>query len=117
VSIEARLEGDSPRLTVQSFSSLEDVVSRAAMGLRITLNDRDAVPGVRTQLQTGPKGRSKVNLLLQLEDGTEVEVALPGGYSVSPELVDAIRHLSGVVDAGDFADGRSSYYSGSRTVH
>ena len=60
VSIEARLEGNSPRLTVQSFSSLEDVVSRAAMGLRITLNDRDAVPGVRTQLQTGPKGRSKV---------------------------------------------------------
>ena len=79
------------------------------MGLRITLNDQNAVPGVRTQLQNGPKGRSKVSLLLLLEDGTEVEVALPGGYSVSPQLVDAIKHLSGVVDAGDFAEGRSPY--------
>ncbi len=50
------------------------------------------MPGVRTQLQNGPRGRSKVSLLLLLEDGTEVEVALPGGYTVSPDLVDAIKH-------------------------
>ena len=109
VGVEARMDADSPRLTALSVSSLEDVAARAAMGLRITLNDQNAVPGVRTQLQNGPKGRSKVSLLLLLEDGTEVEVALPGGYSVSPQLVDAIKHLSGVVDAGDFAEGRSPY--------
>jgi DNA polymerase-3 subunit alpha len=112
VTLDARMDGDTPRLTAQSFASLEDVTARAAMGLRITLNTQDAVPGIRMQLQNGPRGRSKVSLLLLLEDGTEVEVALPGGYTVSPQLVDAIRHVSGVVDAGDFADHR-----GSRAIH
>jgi DNA polymerase-3 subunit alpha len=112
VTLDARMDGDTPRLTAQFFASLEDVTARAAMGLRITLDTEEAIPGIRMQLQNGPKGRSKVSLLLHLEDGTEVEIALPGGYTVSPQLVDAIRHVSGVVDAGDVADPRQS-----RMVH
>jgi DNA polymerase-3 subunit alpha len=99
VSVDARIEEDTPRLTAQAIQSLERSALNAAAGLKVYLDDPRPLDGLKTILAQGAEGRGAVTLVLALQGGhREVEVALPGGYAVSPAVRAAVKAVPGIVD-------------------
>ena len=66
---------------------------------------RGADRGVAKRLEPTAAGRAvaadngdgEVSMVLMLEQGTEVEVKLPGRFKVSPQIAGAIKAVPGVV--------------------
>jgi DNA polymerase-3 subunit alpha len=95
VSCDGRLDGEQVKLTAQSIEKLDDAVVHAAAGLRITLNDTLALARLK-EIIGKPGGRGQVRLLISLDDETEVEMALPGGYAIAPGVREQIGRTPGV---------------------
>jgi len=45
----------------------------------------------------GAEGDGEVSMVLMLQNGSEVEIKLPGRFKVSPQIAGAIKAVSGVV--------------------
>jgi DNA polymerase-3 subunit alpha len=96
ISVDGRLDGEQVKLMAQSVEKLEDAVANAAAGLRIVVSDPSSLEALRKSLE-GKRGRGKVTLVVPMEhDESEVEVTLPGTYSIGGGLRDIIGSLPGV---------------------
>jgi DNA polymerase-3 subunit alpha len=95
VTADIRLEGESLRITAQHATSLDQAAVEAGAGLRIWLKRTEAVPHIRALLAREGRGRGRVLLLPMLET-QEVEIALPGGFAVTPMLRQALKLIPGV---------------------
>ena len=96
ISADGRLDGEQVKLMAQSVEKLEDAVANAAAGLRIVITDPAALEALRKSLE-GKRGRGRVTLVVPMEkDESEVEVTLPGTYSIAGGLRDIIGGLPGV---------------------
>jgi DNA polymerase-3 subunit alpha len=92
VGAEDRPEGIN--LRIQSAESLDKVMA----GLKqIRVFVRDEAPLGSVQKQLAGKGEGEVSLVLLLAQGREVEMRLPGRYSVTPQIAGALRAVKGVV--------------------
>jgi DNA polymerase-3 subunit alpha len=100
VTVDARHEDDSLRLTAQKIEPLDTVVAHAAAGLRIFIGEADALPRLRSLFGHEPSGRGRVTLVLDLPK-REVEITLPGGFRVDPRFRAAVKSLPGIVDVHD----------------
>ncbi|HTZ37892.1 MAG TPA: DNA polymerase III subunit alpha [Stellaceae bacterium] len=101
VTIDARSEEQSVRLTAQRIEPLDRVVAHAAAGLKVFLGAEEALARLKSLFQreaTG--GRGRISVVLDLPD-SEVEIALPGGFRVDPRIRAAVKSLPGIVDVHD----------------
>ncbi len=100
MGVELKLEGENLRITATDCTSLEAAASAAGSGMRIWLDSSEAVPHIRTVLARGDalggRGRGRVTLVPRIDDAQEVEITLPGGFQVTPRLVQAIKAVAGV---------------------
>jgi DNA polymerase-3 subunit alpha len=94
VRADARLDGDQIKLTGQSIEDLDKALSNTAAGLRVVMNDREAVKPLHEMI-ANLKGRGRITLALELEDH-DVEIALPGGFNVPPSVRQKLADLPGV---------------------
>lgn len=96
-TVDARMDGDQPRLTVQAIEKLDQLAAQTAAGLCVEVRVGDALSKIKIFLERAGRGKGRVNLLLILGDGTqEAEMRLPGGYAVTPELGENLRSVRGV---------------------
>jgi len=96
ISCDGRLDGEQVKLMAQSVEKLEDAVANSAAGLRIVISDSGVLEALRKSLE-GKRGRGRVTLVVPMEkDESEVEVTLPGTYSIAGGLRDIIGGLPGV---------------------
>jgi DNA polymerase III subunit alpha len=95
---EVRREGEGLRLTVQELVSLDEAVANAAPGLKLALTDVSALEPVREIVSGAPRGKGEVSLVLGIGGGAEVEIGLPGGFSVPAHAVMELRALPGVAE-------------------
>ena len=96
ISCDGRLDGEQVKLMAQSVEKLEDAVANSAAGLRIVISDPAALEALRKSLE-GKRGRGRVTLVVPMDqDESEVEVTLPGTYSIAGGLRDIIGGLPGV---------------------
>jgi DNA polymerase-3 subunit alpha len=96
VAADVRLEGEVQRITAQELTPLDAAAARAGTGLRVWLDEVAAVEPIRALLNRAGSGRGRVVLVGRLGPEQEAEVALPGGFAVSPRLVLGLRRLVGV---------------------
>ncbi len=96
LTAEARLDGEALRLTAQDAEPLEKAASNIAAGVKLWLEQTAALPHIRALLEREGKGRGRVVLVPVTGPGQEVEIALPGGFNVSPRLMQAMKVLPGV---------------------
>jgi DNA polymerase-3 subunit alpha len=95
VAAEDRPEGIN--LRIQTVQSLEVEASRVQKALRIYV--RDAAPLGTLAGQLGVRGDGQVSFIVLKPDAAgEIEVALPGGYRLSPQVASAMRAVPGVVE-------------------
>jgi DNA polymerase-3 subunit alpha len=95
VTADARLDGETLRLTAVDVEPLEQAAARSGSGARVRVLSDAALDPIRTMLSSLPRGRGRVTLLAPA-NGREVEIALPGGHTVTPPLLQAIGALPGV---------------------
>ena len=119
VAVEIRPDGEAPKLTLQSVEDLDQAAARTASGLRLYLGDPRPLDSLKSLLgrANGPENgasdgpaegraegpgarpngrRGRVTLVLELADGRELDLELPGGYRLNAEVRQAIKAISGV---------------------
>jgi len=105
LGLSAELQGDDVRARIQSVESLDEAAAKMQKGLRVFLRDEKPLESVAKRLQgqapqktNGDKADGEVSMVLILQEGTEVEVKLPGRFKVSPQIAGAIKAIPGVIE-------------------
>jgi DNA polymerase-3 subunit alpha len=93
--LSAEAQGDEVRARIQSVERLDQAAEKVQKGLRIFLRDEKPLEGIQRRLE--PRGDGEVSMVLMLQGGGEVEIKLPGGFKVSPQIAGAIKAVPGVV--------------------
>jgi DNA polymerase-3 subunit alpha len=101
VTADIRMEGEALRVTANEVAPLERAASAVGGAIRIWLDRTEAVAHVRALLQREGSGRGRVTLIPRVGEGQDVEIALPGGFSLSPRLAQAMKALPGVARVED----------------
>ena len=102
VSADLKVEGEAIRVTAQEVMPLDQAAASAGASIRIWLRETEAVPHIRDLLIRQGAGKGRVILVPRIGTERSVEIALPGGYRVTPRLAQALTTLPGVerVDEG-----------------
>jgi DNA polymerase-3 subunit alpha len=97
LTVDARIDEDDIRLSAVEVEDLDQAVAHAAAGLRLYMRDEKPLSHLKTILAKESKGRGTISVVLDLDHGEEVEMALPGGYRLTPAARQALKSLPGVV--------------------
>lgn len=95
VTAEKKEDADAPRMIVQNVENLEELISKMTDGLMVCINKPDAVAQVKDIFSHVPFGRTKVWVVVQVDDW-EVEVLLEKSYALSAEVMSELRKSPGV---------------------
>jgi DNA polymerase-3 subunit alpha len=122
--LSAEVQAEEVRARIQSVEPLDEAAARMQKGLRVFLRDEEPLAGVARRLEPARNGAGRngkassngngggngnghggggdaadgeVSMVLLLQNGSEVEVKLPGRFKVSPQIAGAIKAVTGVV--------------------
>ena len=96
VTLQAAVEGEDVRARIVNVERLTDAAAKVQKGLRVFVRDETPLESIERRL-TAP-GEGEVSLVLILgPQGGEVEIRLPGRYSVSAAIAGALKAAPGVV--------------------
>ncbi len=97
VNAEVDRQGEDIKVRLQSVRGVDEVTAKSAAGLRIFADHLDAFEGIKRRLP--PSGRGVISVVVMAESTRqEVEVEIPGGYTVTPQIRSAMKVLPGVVE-------------------
>jgi DNA polymerase-3 subunit alpha len=97
ITLSAAVEGEDVRARIVTVEPLAAAAARAQKGLRVVVGDEGPLDRIKTRLSG--RGEGEVSILLKREAGQEeIEIRLPGGYSVNPEVAGALRAIPGVLE-------------------
>jgi DNA polymerase-3 subunit alpha len=102
LNVEIEAEGDQLKLLCRGAMAVDDVVSdAAAAGLRVFVAEERALNSVKIRLEEAKAGARRrggpVELIVSDPDlGAEIEIALPGEWPVTPQVMGAIKAAPGV---------------------
>jgi DNA polymerase-3 subunit alpha len=97
LTIEVQKTGDEMRLTCQGIELLDKAVEKSAAGLRILMDTGDGVVLLRDILAREEKGRGQVSVVVT-EPAREIELKLPGAWTITGKCRAAIKSLPGIVE-------------------
>jgi DNA polymerase-3 subunit alpha len=97
VTIDVQKTGDEIRLTCQGIEPLDKAVEKSAAGLKILLDSGEGVPGLRDILSREQQGRGQVSIVVT-EPAREIEIKLPGAWTITEKSRSAIGALPGIVE-------------------
>ncbi len=96
VSAELQTQGETMRVTALDVTALDRAAAGVGAGLRVWLAETGAVPHIRSLLGAQTGGRGRVFLVPRTDAARSVEIALPGGFTVTPVLAQAMAQVPGV---------------------
>jgi DNA polymerase-3 subunit alpha len=97
VTAEAKIENDALRLTALDVEPLDQAAAGVQRAIRLEFDRAEAITHIRVLLEREGRGKGKVSLVPRLGNGQDIEVALPGGFNVSPRMMQAMKVLPGVL--------------------
>ena len=102
--LTAEVQAEEVRARIQSVEPLDEAAAKMQKGLRVFLRNEAPIDGLVRRLEPTGAGRNgadpadgEVSMVLMLQNGSEVEVKLPGRFKVSPQIAGAIKAVAGVV--------------------
>ena len=96
VTADLRQEGEALRITAQDVAALDKAAAGVGAAIRIWLRETEAVPHIRELLGREAGGKGRVILVPRLGGEQSVEIAIPGGFNITPRLAQAMKLLPGV---------------------
>ncbi len=109
--LTAEVQAEEVRARIQTVEPLDEAATRMQKGLRVFLRNEQPLAAVARRLEPLRNGAARngadpadgeVSMVLLLQNGSEVEVKLPGRFKVSPQIAGAIKAVSGVVTVEAF---------------
>ena len=95
-------DGERRRMIASQLVDVEQASLTVASGIRVFLRGGGPLTSLRHLLNDHNTGRGQVTLLLELAaKGQEVEVTLPGGFAITPQVRGALKAIPGVLDVHD----------------
>ncbi|MBP2230632.1 DNA polymerase-3 subunit alpha [Azospirillum agricola] len=101
ITVDAQLNGEEIRLTCQEIRPLEEAVASVSTGLRVVLRDGGPIESLKSTLERLSRGKSKINVLVEIEPLKEVEIELPGAYAITAQSRSALKAVPGVVEVAE----------------
>ncbi|MBT3536257.1 MAG: hypothetical protein HN478_20420 [Rhodospirillaceae bacterium] len=102
MTVDVRDDGDRRRMIASQIVDIDQASQTVAAGIRVFLKDPGPLDNLYNLLHDHNQGRGQVTLLLELTTmGREVEVALPGGFAITPQVRGALKAIPGVMDVHD----------------
>jgi DNA polymerase-3 subunit alpha len=106
IQVGADTQGDEVRLRIYGVELLDQVAARNQRGLLVIVKPEASIEQIAKRLQNGgngngntAEGKGEVSILVSLDEGqSEVEVKLPGKYSISPQIAGNVRSVEGVLE-------------------
>jgi len=103
--LTAEVQAEEVRARIQTVEPLDEAAAKMQKGLRVFLRDPQPIEGLVRRLEPTSNGRNgaeptadgEVSMVLMLQNGSEVEVKLPGRFKVSPQIAGAMKAVPGVV--------------------
>jgi DNA polymerase-3 subunit alpha len=102
--LSAEVQAEEVRARIQSVEPLDEAAAKTQKGLRVFLRNEVPIDGLMRRLEPSRNGRNgaeqadgEVSMVLMLQNGSEVEVKLPGRFKVSPQIAGAMKAVPGVV--------------------
>jgi DNA polymerase-3 subunit alpha len=96
--IHAQYDAEEGRFSVNGLQLLEKAADSAVPGLAVVVETEKPLRALRDILADGSQGRGQVLVISRLEEGSEVELELKGSYSLTPEMINAVRAIPGIVE-------------------
>lgn len=96
ITADLRQDGEALRITAQDVAALDQAAANAGTAMRIWLRETASVPHISDLLGREGRGRGRVILVPRLGTTQSVEIALPGGFNVTPRLAQALKVVPGV---------------------
>ncbi len=98
---EARMDGEVLRLTANRIDALDEVATRELSAIRIHVADSGTASALECTLAGYRGGNGIVSVLVRLSGNgggqeREAEIALVGGYTISPVLCADLANLPGI---------------------
>jgi DNA polymerase-3 subunit alpha len=96
VTLQAAVEGEDVRARIVNVERLTDAAAKVQKGLRVFVRDEAPLESIERRLTAPGEGEVSLVLILGPQEG-EVEIRLPGRYSVSAAIAGALKAAPGVV--------------------
>lgn len=97
IMADKRQDGDGIRTTLLSVDYLNDIMSKTAASVIITVGSADVVPALARTIEQQPKGQSRVFIVVKTDE-FDVEISLNGRYTVQGDAIHHLQHMSGILD-------------------
>ena len=97
VTVVPQINEDQLRLTASQIESLDAAAARATAALKVYLGETKAVIPLAALIGKEAKGKGRISLVARAGE-REIEAWLPGGFALSPSLINAVRDTPGVLE-------------------
>jgi len=98
LAVDARMEGDAMRMAAQKIQALEKVAAATSGQIQIRLLDDRPIEELKQLIKNEKNGRGVVQLVFAFGEAEEIEMRLPGKFTLSATTREAIQRLPGVVE-------------------
>ncbi|MYE00793.1 MAG: DNA polymerase III subunit alpha [Alphaproteobacteria bacterium] len=95
---EAAMDGEDVRLSAKAVEQLDSAVGKTGNGLNIFIEDREALPRIRSVLQREPAGRGEIRILFDMDRSHEVQMTLGSRFAVTPGMLTELKAMRDIVD-------------------
>ncbi len=98
--VEAEPDGEEVKLRVQSVEPLDSLAASMSTGMRIFIQNAVPVESIAKRLTNG--GKAPVRIVLMQDQGREIEIELGKKFTVTPQIMAAVKAVQGVVHVEEF---------------
>ncbi len=90
------------RFIARSAELLSEAAARSARGIRIKPFEPEQIGEIQSILTAAPKGKAQVVLALDLDDGEEAEIELPGSWALSEAVKSKLRQIGDGIEVAEY---------------
>ena len=94
-----QFEGEAARFTAQGFEPLDRAAAGAKLGIKVVIDSPDPLPSIKQILADAGRGNGRVEVVSRLDHSIEAQLTLQGKYAVSPDVLLAVKAVSGIIEA------------------
>ena len=94
---DKRPDDERVRLSLLSADYLNDIMSKTAASVIITVGSAECVPALARTIEQQPRGQSRVFIVVKTDE-FDVEISLNGRYTIQGDAINHLQHMAGIVE-------------------
>ena len=97
IMADKRPDDERVRLSLLSADYLNDIMSKTAASVIITVGSAECVPALARTIEQQPRGQSRVFIVVKTDE-FDVEISLNGRYTIQGEAINHLQHMNGILE-------------------